>query len=363
MRIIISGGGTGGHIYPAIAIADKIKRKRPESQILFVGTERGMESRLVPESGYEIRYISARGFNRKKLLKNIETVIDLLRGYSQVKGIISEYRPDLVIGTGGYVSVPVLWAAGRKGIPVYIHEQNAFPGLANRMLSKYANKIFISFDESRKYFKSDDKMVFTGNPVRKEFIFSGIIDYREKLGISSQEFFILSFGGSRGAEKINQSIIDLAAAISTTPKVRLLHVTGNDYYEDFCNRLVEKGLDGKSVMAVPYTDRIHEYMLASDLVICRAGAITVAELTACGKPSIMIPSPNVTANHQYYNAKAVADKGGAILIEEKNLSADRLKSTVFRLMYNKEALNAMGKASLSLGRKDGADGVFLGLGI
>ncbi len=364
MKLVITGGGTGGHIYPAIAIADKIKRKRPDSQILFVGTRKGMESRLVPERGYEIYYIPARGFDRKNIFNNIKTIFDLVKGCRQAGEIIGKYRPDMVIGTGGYVSVPVLWAAGRKGIPVYIHEQNAFPGLANRMLSRYAEKIFISFPESKKYFKHKEKTLFTGNPIRKEFLLSGIVDYREKLGIKPGEFFLLSFGGSGGAQKINESILKLAEEIDKKAGIKLLHVTGNYYYDNFVNELKRKALDNnENIRVVPYSHKIHEYMLAADLLISRAGAITVAELTACGKPAILIPSPNVTANHQYYNAKAVADRGGAILLEEKDLTFEKLKGIVFKLAHNKEALNTMGEASLSLGRVDGADGIFSGLGL
>lgn len=368
MKVIISGGGTGGHIYPAIAIADKIMRKRPGTQILFLGTEKGMESKLVPESGYEIRYISASGFNRKNLWKNVATLRDFARGCRQVKAVLESFTPDIVIGTGGYVTGPVLWTAGRKGIPTFIHEQNAFPGLANRMLEKHTKKVFISFPESRQYFKHKDKTVLTGNPVRKEFIVSSVIDYRKKLNISDGEFFILSFGGSRGAEKINDAILNLSEAVNELAGVRLVHITGNNYFDEFSRRLEEKGIpaggkdgNGGKINILPYTNSIHEYMLASDLVICRAGAITVAELTACGKPAILVPSPNVTANHQYYNAKAVADKGGAVLIEEKDLTPEKLKGVVMRLMNNREALNKMAENSASVGRLDGADAIFAGL--
>ncbi|GAB1475182.1 undecaprenyldiphospho-muramoylpentapeptide beta-N-acetylglucosaminyltransferase [Bacillota bacterium] len=362
MRVIMSGGGTGGHIYPAIAIADKIKRKNPNSSILFVGTEKGMESRLVPENGYEISYISAGGLNRKNLFKNLGTMRDLMKGCSQAGRILADYRPDLVIGTGGYVSVPVLWAAVRKKVPVYIHEQNAFPGLANRMLGRYAKKIFISFPESERYFKQKDRVLLTGNPVRKEFILSGIVDYRSKHGIGPAEFMVLSFGGSRGAEKINQSVLALAESLSKIAGIKLIHITGTRYFEEFRKKLNERAAGNEgSITVLPYTDVMHEYMLAADLVICRSGAITVAELTACGKPSILIPSPNVTANHQYHNAKSIADGGGGILIEEKELTEEKLTGAVMRLINNREALNTMAAASSSLGRTDGADAIFSAL--
>ena len=175
MKVIIAGGGTGGHIYPAIAIADKIKRKKPGCSILFVGTEKGMERKLVPESGYEIRFITASGVNRKNPLKNVIALRDFIRGSKQVKQILQDYQPDLVIGTGGYVCAPVIRMASKKGIRTFIHEQNAFPGLTNRMLEKYVEKVFISFPESKEYFKQKQKLVVTGNPVRREFVVSGIL--------------------------------------------------------------------------------------------------------------------------------------------------------------------------------------------
>ncbi|NLT47305.1 MAG: undecaprenyldiphospho-muramoylpentapeptide beta-N-acetylglucosaminyltransferase [Clostridiales bacterium] len=364
MKVIITGGGTGGHIYPAIAIADKIRRKNPDSDILFVGSERGMEQKLVPECGYKIRSITVSGFNRKKLLKNIATLRDFIKGSREANRIIKEFQPDIVIGTGGYVCAPVIRRASKMGIRTYLHEQNAFPGLTNRMLEKYVEKIFISFPESEEHFKKKDKLVVTGNPVRKEFIVSTIIDYRERLRIDDNEFLILSFGGSRGAEKINEMILELTDVIRQEPNARLIHITGRPYYDDFCQGLKDKGMEGdERILVLPYTQNMHEYMFASDLVICRSGAITVAELTASGKPAILIPSPNVTANHQYFNAKAIADKGGAVLIEEKDLTREKLKGVTLRLMHNREALNAMAKASASLGRTDGADAIYAELHI
>ena len=364
MKVIITGGGTGGHIYPAIAIADKIRRKNPHCDILFVGTEKGMEGKLVPEHGYKIRFITVSGFNRKNLLKNVGTLRDYIKGSREADLIIKDFQPDIVIGTGGYVCAPVIRRASKRGIRTYLHEQNAFPGLTNRMLEKYAEKVFISFPESAEYFKEKDKLVVTGNPVRKEFIVSTIFDYRKKLQIKDNEFVILSFGGSRGAEKINEMILELTDVIRQESNARLIHITGSPYYDGFRRGLRDKGMEAEErIQVLPYAQNIHEYMFASDLVICRSGAITSAELTACGKPAILIPSPNVTANHQYYNAKAIADKGGAVLIEEKDLTREKLKGVTLRLMNNKEALNAMARASASLGRTDGADAIYAELRI
>lgn len=367
MRVIISGGGTGGHIYPAIAIADMIIRKEPDSSILFVGTKTGMESVLVPEKGYEIKHISARGFNRRKPLQMFKTASDTYKGYKEAGRIIDEFKPDKVIGTGGYVSLPTLYAAGKKGVPIYIHEQNAYPGLANKLLSPKAAKVFTSFPEAENHFKRKDNIVLTGNPLRKEFILSDIFDYREKLGIKDSEFFVLSFGGSRGAGKINEAMGEMVKIFRETPGARLVHITGRPYYEPFLEKYMlgegQEGQTGQSNQAgqveiLAYSDAIHEYMAAADLIISRSGAITVSEIAALGKPAVFIPSPNVTADHQTFNAKALADKGGAIILDEKDLSSQKIKDIVLRLKNNKEALNAMAKASASQGFFRGAQEIY-----
>ncbi len=364
MRIIMTGGGTGGHIYPAIAIADKIKRKHPEAEILFIGTERGMEKDLVPKNGYEIRFITVSGFNRKKLWKNLRTAADLAIGYRQASRIIEEFRPDMVIGTGGYVCAPVVRAAQKKGIRSYIHEQNAYPGLTNKLLEKYAEKVFVSFPESKKHFKNQDKLIITGNPIRKSFIICGMNNSREKMGIKATEFVILCFGGSLGSEKINSTMLHVIKAINGMPEIRLFFITGKYYYTNVCNTIEKEDIVlNDNINVIEYADNMHEYISAADLVISRAGALTVSEITACGKASILIPSPNVTGNHQYYNAKVVADKGGAIIIEEKDLSDESLLGIILRLKNNKEALNNMSAASAKVGRIDAVDMIYDNLGI
>lgn len=364
MKVIMTGGGTGGHIYPAITIADKIKRKHPEAEILFVGTERGMEKDLVPKSGYDIRLISVSGFHRKKLWKNIKTAVDLARGSRQANKIIAEFQPDLVIGTGGYVCGPVVRTAHKRGIKTYIHEQNAFPGMTNKLLEKYADQVFISFPESMKYFKDQSKLVVTGNPIRKNFLICGMNNSREKMNIRPNEFAILCFGGSLGAWKINSTMIHVAEAVNTMQDTRLFFITGKNYYQKVCDTLNEKGIPlSGNINILEYADNIHEYLSAADLVISRAGALTISEITACGKASILIPSPNVTGNHQFFNAKVVADQGGAILIEEKDLTEEKLLGTILRLKNNKGALNSMSLASEKVGRMDAVDMIYDHLGI
>lgn len=364
MRVIMTGGGTGGHIYPAIAIADKIKRKNPNAEILFVGTMRGMEKDLVPKNGYDIRFITVSGFHRKQLWKNVQTAKDLIKGNRQAKDILDEFKPDLVIGTGGYVCGPVVRAAHKKGIRTYIHEQNAFPGMTNKMLEKYVNQVFISFAEAGRYFKQPEKMVVTGNPIRKSFLGGGITNYREKLGINANDFVVLCFGGSLGAGKINSTMVKVAEVLAEQPSTKLCFITGKAHYEAIKENLESMGLGDKpSIRLIPYADNMHEYLSAADLVISRAGALTVSEITACGKASILIPSPNVTGNHQFFNAKVVADQGGAVLIEEKDLTDEKLIGTVMRLKNNREALNAMSKASEAVGRFDAVDIIYDHLGL
>lgn len=364
MRVIMTGGGTGGHIYPAIAIADKIKRKNPDAEILFVGTLKGMEKDLVPKHGYAIEFIEVTGFNRKNLLKNIKTMQNLLKGIRQSKEIIDRFKPDLVIGTGGYVCGPLVRAAHKKGIKTYIHEQNALPGLTNRMLEKHANKIFISFEESKKYFKNKTKLILSGNPVRKEFLVCGIQNSREKLGLAPTDFMVLCIGGSQGSETLNKSILSAIARISEDPQIKLFFVTGKTHYQQVLETLGSMQISiGDRIKIVDYLDTMPEHLSASDLVISRAGALAISEINACGKAAILIPSPYVADNHQYYNAKVSSDAEAAIIIEEKDLTGEKLFDTILRLKSNKEFLNKMGQKSEELGRLDSVEIIYENLDI
>jgi UDP-N-acetylglucosamine--N-acetylmuramyl-(pentapeptide) pyrophosphoryl-undecaprenol N-acetylglucosamine transferase len=355
----MAGGGTGGHIYPAIAIADKILRRRPDGEILFIGARRGMEKDIVPAHGYELRLLDVRGFDRRRLHKNVGVAIALMRASRAVREILRNFAPDLVIGTGGYVSGPVLREAGKAGIPAYIHEQNAFPGMANRMAERYAEKVFVAFAESRRYFKDKDKVVVTGNPVRREFAVRSLVDCREKLGIKPHEFALLVFGGSLGARAVNEALFAILRELWAESDLRLFFVSGDRYLEEARAAFAARGIpeEGRFCL-MAYTDEIHAYMAAADLAIGRAGALTVSEITACGRASILIPSPNVTGNHQFFNAKSVADRGGALLMEEKDLRPARLLDAILRLKNNKVLLNEMSAASESLGRLDAVDVIY-----
>jgi UDP-N-acetylglucosamine--N-acetylmuramyl-(pentapeptide) pyrophosphoryl-undecaprenol N-acetylglucosamine transferase len=355
MRAILAGGGTGGHIYPALAIADTIRRKQPDSDILFIGGRQGMERDIVPAHGYEMRVIEVRGFSRKNPFQNAGTVLTLLRACGQIRRILKEFRPDVVIGTGGYVAGPVVREAGRMGLRAFIHEQNAFPGLANKMAAKYAETIFLAFEEGKRHFRQPEKILVTGNPIRRAFLTAGVAAYREKLGVGAGDFVILCFGGSRGAKRINESMTAILGALWRETGVRVYFVTGNVYYETAVRALSEAGVPlDERLCLLAYTDRMHRYMAAADLIISRSGALTVSEITACAKPSILIPSPNVTDNHQYFNAKTVADRGGALLLPEAELTPERLLDAILRLKNNKRMLNDMSAACGSLARTDAA---------
>lgn len=358
MKVLLTCGGTGGHIYPAIAIADKIKRRHPEVQILFVGTQHGMEQTLVPGAGYAIEWISASGLDRKHLLQNVRTVRDMLRGSAQAREILERFKPDRVVGTGGFVTGPVVREAARRGILTYIHEQNALPGVTNRMLERYARKIFISFPDSAKAFRHSKKLVLSGNPVRKAFVLAGIEDCRAQLGLSPKDFMLLVFGGSLGARVLNRETLRMLPDLRGSD-IKVFFVTGERYFDEVKEALGSTSFE-EFVTLISYAENMPQLLNAADLVVSRAGALALAEITVCGKPSLLIPSPNVTGDHQYHNAKALSDAGAAILMREAELEGSEpvLAGCVLRLKNNKEKLNAMSLAALNIGRADAADIIY-----
>ncbi|MGI6258047.1 MAG: undecaprenyldiphospho-muramoylpentapeptide beta-N-acetylglucosaminyltransferase [Anaerovoracaceae bacterium] len=348
MKVIMTGGGTGGHIYPAIAIADKILEKTSGSEILFVGTRKGLESKLVPRHGYNIEYITVSGMNRKNLLKNIKVFSDYNKGKKQAEAIINEFAPDIVIGTGGYVSGPVLKVASKMGIPCYLQEQNAIPGLTNKMLEKNVDNIFLGFEEAEKYFKSKEKCIVTGNPVRPEFFHSDKEKAREELEIKNDDFMLLAFGGSQGAGRLNKAMIDVIRKYNGVEGVQVYFATGKSYHLPVMTELEELEIALKdNIHVMEYIDEMHRYLAAADLVVSRSGALTVSEIALCEKPSILIPSPNVAGDHQTFNARAISDKGGAVLLKERELAEDVLFDEVERLRNNPKLMEGM---SLQAGR-------------
>ncbi|MGF6375292.1 UDP-N-acetylglucosamine--N-acetylmuramyl-(pentapeptide) pyrophosphoryl-undecaprenol N-acetylglucosamine transferase [Clostridiales Family XIII bacterium PM5-7] len=346
MRCIITGGGSGGHIYPAIAIADKIKERDPDAQILYIGNDIGLEKDIVPGAGYDMRLVSAKWLDRRNLFKIFDTGFSTLRGVHQSLRIMKKFKPDVVIGTGGFVCVPVMYAGHKYGAKCYLHEQNAYPGVANKTLEKFTTKVFLGFPDAGQFFKEPEKHVAVGNPVRKQFYEVDDAEARRHLDIPADDFVVFSFGGSQGAEKLNDVGFDLMKAINGEKGITFIFGTGSQYYDEILDKAKAEGIDIQSNIRIKsYINDMENYLGASDLIISRAGALSVAETTVCGKASILIPSPNVTGNHQYFNAKSIADKGGAILIEEKDLTSQGLINQVMTLRNHRELLEEMSKAS------------------
>ncbi|MDO5331349.1 MAG: undecaprenyldiphospho-muramoylpentapeptide beta-N-acetylglucosaminyltransferase [Bacillota bacterium] len=354
MRVILSCGGTGGHIYPAIAIADKIKEKDPSADILFIGTKTGMENRLVPAAGYEIKGINASGFKRKHLYKNIETLHNVRMGGKEAQRIIKEFNPDVVIGTGAYVTGIVLLHAHRLGIPTVIHEQNALPGLTNKIVSQFADKVFISFKGTEDVFAHPERVIYSGNPIRSDFTKLDKSSARKQLGFSEDDLIVLATGGSLGAEILNREILDFASKIQDV-NIKLLFVTGKRYYDD-----VKSKCNFNGTTLIDYANNMPVLMAASDVIVSRAGAIALAEIMASGKPSVLVPSPNVTNNHQYHNAKTVADAGAAIMVEEKDLKEGEaiLSAEILSLISRPEDLASMSIRAKGLATINAADIIF-----
>lgn len=362
MKVLLAGGGTAGHINPALAIAGYIKKKRPETEFLFIGNRDGMEQRLVPQAGFDIKSITISGFKRsfspKNMVENVKTVTRTFTSSHEAKKIISEFKPDICIGTGGYVSGPVIRAAAKMGIPCIIHEQNAYPGVTNKMLAKSVNKVMLAVPDAKKYFEKAD-FVVTGNPVRGDILTADKEGSRAELELDERPM-ILSFGGSLGARKINEAVADIVARSGKDGRYQHIHAYGK-YGDWFPDLVKEKGTDISQCNNLdirPYIDNMPTCMAAADLVICRAGAITLSEIQAMGKPAILIPSPNVAENHQYHNAMALVNAGAAEIIEESELSGETLMKTVDKLLLNPEQLKTISENSRKMAITDANERIY-----
>ncbi|MCX7921307.1 MAG: undecaprenyldiphospho-muramoylpentapeptide beta-N-acetylglucosaminyltransferase [Clostridia bacterium] len=356
MKVLIAGGGTGGHIYPGVAIAKFIKQKHPDSEIVFVGTQKGLETKLIPREGFELKLITVRGFKRKLSVDTLVAVKELFQGLLEARKIIKEFSPDVVIGTGGYVCGPVVFSATRMRIPTVIHEQNAFPGVTNRILSRVTEAVAISFKESKKFFKSAKKLVHTGNPVRDEMLRVDKNEARQKLGIPNDKQLVVVFGGSRGAGKINETVAELIQKYYKDGDCKIIFATGEAQFEKISKQLSD--IKTSNIEVTPYIYDMSNIMAAADLAICRAGAITISELQVLGTPSIMIPSPNVTANHQEFNARALEQEGGAVVILEKNLNAELLHHQMMDLLKDKEQLSKMSRNAKKTGVTNATEKIY-----
>lgn len=338
MRVLMTGGGTAGHINPALAIADTIKKNIPDAEIEFVGTPRGLENTLVTKEGYKLHHVNIMGVSRSLSLSNLKAAFLMITSQFEAKKIIKEFKPDIVIGTGGYVCWPALKVASKMGIPTLAHESNARPGLAIKQLQGDLDKILVNFKDSEKYIKTKDKVIHVGNPIRGGFGGYDKESAREILGIPQDKTYVLAFGGSLGAQRMNEIVYSYMKDVcSNTPDVICHLATGRNYYAEFSKMFLDAGLDKcENLSMMEYIHDMHIRMSAADIIICRAGAMTISELAMMKKASLIIPSPNVVDNHQYKNAKVLADANAAIMKEEKELDDNSFASALSKLISSPE---------------------------
>jgi UDP-N-acetylglucosamine--N-acetylmuramyl-(pentapeptide) pyrophosphoryl-undecaprenol N-acetylglucosamine transferase (EC 2.4.1.227) len=346
LKIIVTGGGTGGHIFPALAFIRLVKQMEEEAEFLYIGTEKGLESKIVPRADVPFRTIDISGLKRSLSPENVKTAIKLVRSIRESKRIIKDFRPDLVLGTGGYVCGPVVFAAARLGIPTVIHEQNSIPGLTNKILSRFVDKVAISFRETAQFFPRE-KVAWTGNPRATEVAGTDGKKWRMAQGLPRGKKLVLIFGGSRGARPINEAVIQMLPELGMRP-YEVLYVTGEIHYQRVMEEARIAG-EPENVKIVPFIHNMPEVLAAADLVVSRAGATSIAELTAIGVPAILIPSPYVTANHQLKNAELLAKNGAAIVLPESELNGIRLMNEMDRIIRDDARLIKMKESAKRIG--------------
>lgn len=347
MHILFAGGGTAGHINPALAVADYFCQTEPDTKISYIGTAKKLEATLVPKAGYNFRTINVAGLQRRLTVKNIGRNIvavgKMVTSSISARKILKELKPDVVIGTGGYVSGPVLMQAAKLGIKTAIHEQNAYPGVTTKMLAPKVDRVMLAMPEAQSRLNLEKEPIITGNPVRGEFLVTDKAS-ASKLLNTEGKIMILSFGGSLGAQPINSAVADLIAELWQDDRYVFFHSAGESGYDNFIKMLEERNVDtnAENVKVFEYIDNMSDCMAAADLIISRAGAITLTEIEAAGKASILIPSPYVAENHQYHNAMTLKNKNAAEVIEEKDLNGKVLTETA-RKMLSGDMLNTMGE--------------------
>lgn len=348
MRLIVAGGGTGGHLFPGISVAEEFLSRDSENRVLFVGTEHGIESRVIPSLGMNLARISAAGVRGKRGLSQLKGLALFIYGYAESRKILKEFRPDMVLGVGGYASAPLCLAARGMLIGYSIHEQNAIPGLTNRLLARFARQVFISLDESERFFTGANTLL-TGNPVRKAILETSTTGTANG---ADGGFRLLVFGGSQGARSINQAVMAALPHLgSLKGRLSVLHQTGNSDREEMCAAYRSAGIEA---VVVPFIDDMAAAYSAADLVLCRAGATTIAEVTVCGKACIFIPFPHAVDDHQRKNAEALLKKDAGFMLLEQELSGERLAANLMELLGNPERLAEVAANARALGRRDAA---------
>lgn len=355
MRIIVTGGGTGGHIYPALAFVKYLRRVIPNVEVLYIGTKKGLESKIVPAANVDFETIEIQSIRRNFSLSNFRTMYLLATSIGKAKRILRDFKPDIVLGTGGYVSAPVLLAALRLKIPTIIHEQNSYPGMTNRYLGKRVNRVAVAMQAAKGYFPMD-KVVFTGNPRAQEVAdlqrtSSTLVEFN----LSVDKRTVVIFGGSRGALTINKAVVEAFSEFSKK-NYQVIYASGERYYEEYKVDFIQA--DNQPNIAVrPYINNMSEVLASADLFLGRSGATTIAEITALGLPAIFIPSPNVVADHQTKNAQALVDKGAALLIRDDELTGENIVQSISEILENSVKYNQMATASRKEGVSDSSERV------
>lgn len=361
MRLIFTCGGTAGHIYPAVAVASQMQRIYGKGEILFIGAEGHMETELVPREGYAIETVNitniSRDFSAEGIRHNAETVKNVIVSTAKAGKIIKDFQPDAVIGTGGYVCYPVLSAAHRQGIKTVVHESNASPGLTTRLLARTADRILVGYEGCAEKYPDPSKVTATGTPVRKEFSECDRAAVRKELGIGENEKLVISVWGSLGAAFMNKTVCAMIPMMKGEKNFRLIHATGEQYYEGFRGELgySDEELAACGIEVRKFIHDMPQLMAAADLIICRAGASTLSELTYMGKPALLVPSPNVTDNHQEKNARVLEKAGAAKVALEDELNPETLLEMIAAMLSDSEALSVMNENSLKTGSRDAAD--------
>lgn len=357
MKVIIAAAGTGGHINPGIAIANKIKQEEKKSEIIFIGTTRGLENDLVPRAGYELKTIDAYGLSKNISIDNMKKMYKTLKGFGEARRIVKEFNPDIVIGTGGYICGAVITAAKKNNIPTILHESNAFPGKAVKFLAKKTDTILVGFKDAAERIKSNKNIVFTGTPVKirkKEYSVDEKNNIINKMGLNPSKPIILIFGGSQGAQKINETIIGIIKN-RLNKDYQLMWATGPKQYDIIKGELEDAHININKIdnaKIVPYIYEMEEAMNISDVIVARSGAMTITEISNLGKPSILVPLPNVSNNHQLYNAKVLENIGAAKIILNNELNAEILNLTIEKIILDKNNIKRMGENALKVSTKD-----------
>jgi len=364
VNVIFTCGGTGGHINPAIAVADLLRERRPETNILFIGAEDGMENRLVPAAGYRLETLKVSNFQRRLtptgVWHNLVTAGHIAGSLRKAGQLIDRFRPDVIVGTGGYASFPALKMGARRHIPTAVHESNAAPGLTTRMVERSVDRIMVSFPESRERYHNPERVIVTGTPVRREFIYTTKAAARVALGLDDRPL-VVSYWGSLGAREMNKIIARFMKLESQTDAFHHIHATGSFGWRWMPDHVREQGVElaaHPNIRMLEYIDNMPTVMAAADLVICRAGASTISEIEASTTPCIMVPSPNVTEHHQERNAAALEKRGTALVLPESECSGERLYETVTELLAHPERLDAMHRAQQRSAVLDSAERIY-----